>query len=167
MQCPPYKSMSTEMIKWAHLYTHLMILQYSESCCYRKISNAFCSIRFLEFNHDNITYFCRKKSIFNALWRYAVKLLNSLELCRLIRCRFGNRHCSESSGSWMEERELLARMSDVRRGYRRPSLRTSFQSCSRLSVMCSRRREGQGTRDKFTRLYSFKHRKSSSSLQQR
>lgn len=85
-------------------------------------------------------------------------------LCRLILRRWGKSLWGESSGSWIDERELLARMRETRPGYMRPSLRTSTHSCSWLSVICSSRRDGHGTDDMLTLSNSFKHRNNSSSL---
>ena len=66
--------------------------------------------------------------------------------------------------SWMEFRLLLAMTRVSRPGNMRPSLRTSAQSCSRLSVMCSKRRLGQGSEQGDTLVYSLRQRNSSSSL---
>lgn len=86
------------------------------------------------------------------------------ELCRLMLHRLGKSLCRESSGSWIHESELFARIRDTRPGYMRPSLRTSAQSCSWLSVICSRRRDGHIVDDTLTLSYSFRHKNNSSSL---
>lgn len=78
--------------------------------------------------------------------------------------RLGKSLCRESAGSWIDERELFARIRDTRPGYMRPSLRTSTHSCSWLSVICSRRRDGYDIDDTLTLSYSFRHRNNSSSL---
>lgn len=85
-------------------------------------------------------------------------------LCRLMLRRFGKSLWRESWGSWIDERELLARMRETRPGYMRPSLRTSTHSCSWLSVICSSRRDGHCTDDTLTLSNSFRHRNNSSSL---
>ncbi len=86
------------------------------------------------------------------------------ELCRLMLRRLGKSLCRESSGSWIDERELFARIRETRPGYMRPSLRTSAQSCSWLSVICSRHRDGHSADDTLTLSYSFRHKNNSSSL---
>lgn len=86
------------------------------------------------------------------------------ELCRFMLRRLGKSLCRESSGSWIDERELFARIRDTRPGYIRPSFRTSTHFCSWLSVICSRRRDGYDIDDKLTLSYSFRHRNNSSSL---
>lgn len=87
------------------------------------------------------------------------------ELWRLMLRSLGKSRCRASPESWMEARLLLAMTSVSRQGNMAPNLRTSPQSCRLLSVMCSRRREGQGTAECVTASYSLRHRKSSSSLQ--
>lgn len=109
----------------------------------------------------------------HALWAclctcaHAQPSLRIPELLRLMLRRLGNRHCSVSWGvsSSTEPSLLLDNTRFCRPGYMGPNLRTSSHSCSWLSVIWSRRREGQGTGDSATWSYSFRQRKSSSNLQ--
>lgn len=86
------------------------------------------------------------------------------ELLRLMLRRLGKRHGSVSWESPTDFTWLLARTSVLRPGYMAPSFLTSAQSCSWLSVICSRRSDGQDVRASDTELKPFRHRKSSSSL---
>lgn len=86
------------------------------------------------------------------------------ELLRLMLRRLGKRYGSVSSESPTDFTWLLARTRVLRPGYMAPSFLTSAQSCSWLSVICSRRSDGQEVRASDTELKPFRHRKSSSSL---
>lgn len=81
--------------------------------------------------------------------------------------RLGKRRGRMSLLSWMDARLLLAITRVSRLGNMEPNLRTSDQSLRLLSVMWSRRREGQATLEALTLLYSLRHRNNSSSLQVR
>lgn len=102
---------------------------------------------------------------------YTMKLLKHItelhwpELCRLMLRRLGKRRGRMSLLSWMDARLLLAITRVSRLGNMEPNLRTSAQSLRLLSVMWSRRREGQATLEALTLLYSLRHRNNSSSLQ--
>lgn len=65
------------------------------------------------------------------------------ELLRLMLRRLGKRRLSISWESATDFTLLLASTRVLRPGYIRPSFLTSAQSCSWLSVICSRRSEGQ------------------------
>lgn len=82
------------------------------------------------------------------------------ELLRLMLRRLGN----VSPASSTEVTWLLASTRLLRHGYMAPSFRTSAQSRSWLSVMCSRCSVGQVVWDSDTEPYPFRHRKSSASL---
>lgn len=79
--------------------------------------------------------------------------------------RLGKRRCRMSLLSWMEAKLLLAMTRVSRLGNMEPNLRTSAHSWRLLSVMWSRRRDGQATLEALTLLYSLRHRNNSSSLQ--
>lgn len=78
--------------------------------------------------------------------------------------RLGKRRRSVSRESATDFTLLLASTRVLRPGYIRPSFLTSAQSCSWLSVICSRRSDGQDACASETQRKPFRQRKSSSSL---
>lgn len=94
-----------------------------------------------------LSYTTRKVGInTTALWtlqRKNKKVHLRPELLRLMLRRLGKRRLSISWESATDFTLLLASTRVLRPGYIRPSFLTSAQSCSWLSVICSRRSEGQ------------------------
>lgn len=91
----------------------------------------------------------------------------SPDLWRLMDRRLGNNLASESSGSSIAFRWLLARTRVSSEGNIAPNFRISVQSWRLLSVICRSFKEWQQIEGQDTVSYSLRHRKSSSKLERK